>query len=171
MFKKSLLGVVVALSWLASLAPSTAQAQYTAIISVPPPPPVQEAVPPPRHGYVWAPGHHEWRGNHYVWAQGHWMQERPGYEYRQPRWVQRADGQWYLVGNKWERRGPYGDRDGDGIANRDDPDSRRDRRNARRFGPYGDLDHDGIINRDDKDRDGDGVPNRRDRFPDDPNRS
>jgi WXXGXW repeat (2 copies) len=30
------------------------------------PPPRNEVMPPPRHGYVWAPGHWEWRGHHYV---------------------------------------------------------------------------------------------------------
>ena len=71
----------------------------------------------------------------------------------------------------WERRGPYGDHDHDGIANIHDPDSpRNQRRFARLYGPYGDLDGDGIMNQDDRDRDGDGVRNRHDRFPDDPYR-
>ena len=71
----------------------------------------------------------------------------------------------------WQRRGPYGDHDGDGIANISDPDSpRNQRRFARLYGPYGDLDRDGIMNMEDRDRDGDGVRNRHDRFPDDPYR-
>lgn len=69
----------------------------------------------------------------------------------------------------WQRRGRYGDHDGDGIANLHDPDSQRNQRRwARLYGPYGDLDGDGILNQDDRDRDGDGVRNRHDRFPDDP---
>ena len=44
------------------------------------------------------------------------------------------------------------------------------RRWSRRYGPYGDLDRDGIMNQDDRDRDGDGVRNRHDQFPDDPYR-
>lgn len=72
----------------------------------------------------------------------------------------------------WERRGPYGDHDRDGIANVYDPDSpRNQRRHARLYGPYGDLDRDGIMNQDDRDRDGDGVRNRYDRLPDDPYRN
>jgi hypothetical protein len=39
-----------------------------------------------------------------------------------------------------------------------------------RRGPYGDLDRDGIANRYDRDRDGDGVSNRFDRLPDNPYR-
>jgi hypothetical protein len=136
---------------------------YTAIVAAPPTA-RYEAVPTPRSGMVWAPGHYEWRGGEYAWVEGRWMRDRPGYEYREPRWVQRANGEWILVGNNWERRGPYGDRDGDGIANRYDADNRR-------FGPRGDMDRDGIQNRYDRDRDGDGVRNARDRYPDNPRRS
>ena len=71
----------------------------------------------------------------------------------------------------WERRGPYGDHDGNGVINLYDPNSPRNQhRQARLFGPFGDLDRDGIMNQDDRDRDGDGVRNRWDQFPDDPYR-
>jgi hypothetical protein len=78
------------------------------------------------------------------------MPERYGYQYREPRWVQRGNGEWYLAGGDWVRRGDH----------RYGYDDRRydERRYGGRFGPYGD-------------RDGEGVPNRYDRFPDDPNRS
>lgn len=171
MFKKSLLGAIIAAGSLLGLAPGVANAQYTAIVSVAPPPPVHEVVPPARQGQVWAPGHHEWRGNQHVWVPGHWMQARSGYEYREHRWVQRGNGEWAMVGGNWERRGPYGDRDRDGVPNVYDNQNDRSGRHARRFGPYGDLDRDGIINRDDRDRDGDGVRNRRDQYPDDRSRS
>ncbi len=187
MFKKTLLGAVIAAGSLIGLAPTVANAQYTAIVSSAPPAPVREAVPPPREGFVWAPGHHELRGNQYVWVQGQWLRDRDGYDYRAPRWVQRANGEWYMVGNNWERRGPGGDRDRDGIANRYDrdkdgdgiPNARDDRPNRKdvarndrgRMGPRGDLDRDGVMNRDDRDRDGDGVRNGRDRFPDNDRRS
>lgn len=75
-------------------------------------------------------------------------------------------------GQYWEHRGPYGDRDHDGIANVYDRDSARNQwRQARLYGPYGDLDHDGIMNQYDHDRDGDGVRNRYDRLPDNPYRN
>jgi hypothetical protein len=119
MFKKTLIGVAIATGSLIGLAPTTANA-YTTVITVAPPAPLHEVRPPPRHGYVWVPGHHEWRGHQYVWLQGHWVRDRHGYEYREPRWVQRADGHWYLVGNNWERRSPNGDLDHDGIVNRRD---------------------------------------------------
>jgi len=142
---------------------AAAHAQYTAIVSVAPPAPRVEVVPSPRHGYVWAPGHYEWRGGQYAWVDGHWLSARNGYEYREPRWVQRGNGEWMMVGGNWER-GAYGDRDHDGVPNRYDADNRR-------FGPNGDLDRDGIPNARDRDRDGDGVRNRDDRFPDDRRRS
>jgi hypothetical protein len=171
MFKKTLLGAIVAAASLMGLLPTAATAQYSGIVSVAPPAPLYERTPPPRDGYVWAPGHHEWRGNQYVWIPGRWLESRNGYEYREPRWVQRANGEWYLVGNNWERRGPYGDRDRDGIPNAYDPRPNRPDQHARnRFGPNGDLDGDGIRNRDDRDRDGDGVRNGRDGFPSDPRR-
>ena len=171
MFRKTLLGTLITAGSLMSLVPTAANAQYTAIVQTAPPPPVHEALPAERSGYVWAPGHHEWRGNQYVWVPGQWQAARSGYEYREPRWVQRGDGRWHMVGGNWERRGPYGDRDRDGIPNRYDADSPRNQRHANRFGPNGDLDRDGILNRDDRDRDGDGVRNHRDRYPDDHNRS
>lgn len=83
----------------------------------------------------------------------------------------RDQNDWRQGRQHWERRGPYGDRDRDGIANIHDPDSwRQPWRQARLYGPYGDLDRDGISNRYDRDRDGDGVRNRFDRLPDNPYR-
>ena len=82
------------------------------------------------------------------------------------------DGRRYLSQFR-ERRGPYGDRDGDGIANIHDRDSSRHQwRQTRLYGPYGDLDRDGIRSQDDRDRDrdGDGVRNRHDRVPSNPYR-
>ncbi len=167
MRNKIILGAVMAASLMAL--GTGAQAQYTAIVSVAPPAPQVEVVPGPRRGYVWAPGHYEYRGNQYTWVQGRWMADRQGYAYAEPRWVQRGNGEWQRVGGNWERRGPNGDRDGDGITNREERLAREARRD--RFGPRGDLDRDGIMNQDDRDRDGDGIRNRRDRFPDDRRRS
>ena len=176
MFKKTLMGAAIAASVL-GLGATAANAQI--YVQVAPPAPVVEVAPAARPGHVWVPGHHEWRGNQYSWVAGHWVTERPGYAFVEPRWVQRGNGQWYMVGNNWERRGPNGDRDGDGIANRNDRDrdgdgipNRYDNRGrANRMGPYGDLDRDGIMNKDDRDRDGDGIRNGRDRYPDDASRS
>lgn len=92
--------------------PTVAQAQPAIIIQTAPPPPRFERVPPPRRGFVWAPGHWEWRGHRHAWVPGVWVRARPGYAYRQPEWRQN-DGRWEM------RRGGW-DRDGDGVPNRYD---------------------------------------------------
>jgi hypothetical protein len=133
------------------------------IVQTAPPPPLAEYVPPARPGYVWAPGHYELRDGRYEWRGGTWVAERPGHVWQQAQWVQRPDGSWVLAGNTWVRHGPNGDRDGDGIANRYDRDSR--------YNPNGDIDADGIANRHDNDRDGDGHANWDDNYPNNPYRS
>jgi hypothetical protein len=148
MRNKTLLGAALAAALMGLGA--AAQAQYTAIVSVAPPAPRHEVAPAPRTGWVWAPGHYEWRGGEYAWTEGQWMRDRSGYEYREARWVQRGDGSWVLVGNNWERR---------------------QARHAERTSPDGDYDRDGIANRFDRDIDGDGIINRRDHHPYDSRRS
>ncbi|MDO8778375.1 MAG: PXPV repeat protein [Burkholderiaceae bacterium] len=99
-----------------------------------------------------------------------YVQPRPVYLPEPGYYGRHDDGRRY-GGQHWERGGPYGDRDHDGIANVYDPDSPRNQwRHARLYGPYGDLDRDGIKNQYDRDRDGDGVRNRYDRLPDNPYR-
>jgi hypothetical protein len=125
-----------------------------------------EAVPAPRHGYIWSPGHWQWNANNkrHFWTAGTWERDRPGYAYQRPQWVER-DGRWHYQARRW-------DSDRDGIPDRRDPT------------PYGanrgkDSDHDGIPDRRDptpygnrsRDSDRDGVPDRSDRFPNNPNRS
>jgi len=74
-------------------------------------------------------------------------------------------------GPNWEGRGPYGDRDRDGIANVVDRGGPRNQwHSSRLYGPYGDLDRDGVRNKWDRDVDGDGVRNRYDRVPANPYR-
>jgi hypothetical protein len=127
---------------------SAAAQPYGAVISIAPPAPMQEVIPPGRPGWLWAPGHYEWRGNSYVWESGHWMRERHGYEYREPRWVQRPNGSWFMVGGGWEHRW----------------DQRREREHAweheRRERHERDRDRDGRRHRDD---DHDRAPDRHER--------
>ena len=73
--------------------PTAAQAQVAVYVQGPPPPPRYERVPPPRRGYVWAPGHYEYRGNRHVWVRGDYIRARPGYAYRAPEWRDRG-GRW-----------------------------------------------------------------------------
>lgn len=155
MRNKTLLGAALAAAFMSF---GAAHAQYNAIVSVAPPAPRHEAVPGAREGWVWAPGHYEWRRGEYVWVEGQWLRDRPGYEYREARWVQRGDGSWILVGNNWEQR----------MAEREE---RREARREARMHPDADFDRDGIANRHDRDIDGDGVRNGRDRSPYNRNRS
>lgn len=115
-----------------------------------PPPPMYEAVPAPRAGYIWAPGHYVWDNGRYLWRGGQWMETRAGYAWQPAQWQQRPDGSWHLVGGAWVRT--------DSLA-------------LERRGANGDRDRDGIRNADDEDRDGDGIANWRDSFPNNPNRS
>ncbi|WP_431274307.1 YXWGXW repeat-containing protein [Variovorax ureilyticus] len=96
----------------AMVAPTAAQAQAVISVQVGPPPVRHEPVPPPRPGYVWAPGHYEWNGHRYVWYRGDWMRGRPGYAYRAPEWREH-NGRWDYQSGRW-------DNDHDGVPNRYD---------------------------------------------------
>ena len=154
--KRLALAALIAVAAAAAPLPSMAYSNVSLFINTAPPAPLYERVPPPRHGYVWAPGHWEWSGHRHTWAPGYWVVERPGYVYRAPAWYQ-GNGGWYMQPAAWTPYGP--DRDRDGVPDRYE-------RGGRRW----DEDRDGIPNRYDRDRDGDGVPNRWDRRPDNPYR-
>lgn len=162
--KTSIAAGIAALSLLglgatAQAAPAVvAPSPQVLVVPAAPPAPVYEAVPAPRPGYAWAPGHYEFRDGRYVWLSGRWIEDRPGWQWQEARWLQRPDGSWYLVGGQWVR----------GNVAIYDEDERND---TRRMGANGDMDHDGVRNRDDADRDGDGVRNRDDEFPNNPNRN
>lgn len=131
--------------------PSMAQSQYSIVVSSAPPAPVYEAVPAARPGYVWSQGHWEWRGYRHAWVPGVWVADRPGYVYSAPTWY-RGDRGWYMEPARWERgRRDWDRRDWDrrDWDRRDGGRRDWDRHDARRW-----------------DRDGDGVPNRYDRAPD-----
>jgi len=112
--QKLLIAGLVAGSFGSIAAPAMAD---TVIIRQAPPPPRSEPIPQARRGYVWAPGHWEYRHGRYVWTRGTWLRERHGYAYNAPNWVER-DGRWMMERGGWRR----GDRDGDGIRNGRDHD-------------------------------------------------
>jgi hypothetical protein len=114
MFKKILIAGLVAASFASVPLASVAQ-QRTIIIREAPPPPREEVQPQMRRGYVWAPGHWEWRRGKHVWVPGHQVRARRGHHWEADRWVER-NGRWELQRGRWAR----GDRDGDGVRNRDD---------------------------------------------------
>ena len=64
----------------------------------PPPPPQAEAVPPPRAGWVWVPGFHEWRGGRYVWVGGRWEHEHRGHVWRPAHWEREGNRQVWRQG-------------------------------------------------------------------------
>jgi hypothetical protein len=142
----------------AAFAPVQAFAKGDVIVVHRAPPVVKyESVPAARRGYEWSPGYWNWTGRRHVWVKGHYERVRAGYAYQRAEWRQGRNG-WELDRGGWrhgQRVADRQDRDGDGIANRND----RDR------------DNDGVRNRNDRDRDGDGVRNRDDARPDNPNRN
>ncbi len=69
-------------------------------VSQAPPTQLEETMPAPREGYVWAPGYWDWRDSKYAWSRGHWIKARPGYRYAGPRWVQ-DQGRWNLYAENW----------------------------------------------------------------------
>jgi hypothetical protein len=90
----------------ASLASSYAYPAYSGVgidIQVAPPaaPFVVEA-PPPRAGYVWAPGFWRWEGHRHVWVGGHWLAERRGYHWMPDHWREHG-GRYHYERGHWER--------------------------------------------------------------------
>ena len=71
-------------------------------IEIAPPAPRVVEVPPPRHGYVWAPGYWAYRGHHHVWVEGHWIRERPGWHWEPDHWVEHHGHYRYEPGH-WVR--------------------------------------------------------------------
>ena len=114
MMKKILLAALVAGSLGSVAIPSSAS---IVIVRTAPPPPRTEVMPPPRHGYVWAPGHWEWRHHRHTWVRGNWMRDRKGYVYNAPTW-QEHNGRWHMQRGAWARGNR--DNDGDGVRNKDD---------------------------------------------------
>lgn len=93
----------------------------------------------------------------YVQPQPVYGQPQPVYGQPRPVYVQ-PQAVYGGYERRFERRGPYGDWDRDGVPNRFDRDSRYyEHRIGHRRGPWGDWD-------------GDGVPNRYDREPGNPYR-
>ncbi len=119
--KRILLTVAAAVISTAAFAP-VAQAQHTRteviVVEKAPPPLRREAVPAARRGHEWIPGYWNWNGRRYVWVNGHYERVRHGYVYARPEWRQ-SDNGWVMERGGW-RNGPRGDRDGDGVRNRDD---------------------------------------------------
>jgi YXWGXW repeat-containing protein len=92
--------------------PSAAASRVDVYLGTAPPAVIYEPAPPPRVGYVWAPGYWDWNGHRHVWHRGHWEHERHGHRYVGGGWYQR-DGRWYLNRPHWERWDNYSRWNGD----------------------------------------------------------
>jgi len=86
----------------ASLAPFATRAGIAIDINTAPPAPQVEEVPPPRAGYVWAPGYWMWSHGHHVWRHGHWIRARRGSHWVPDAWETHGDRYHYNPGH-WER--------------------------------------------------------------------
>lgn len=96
--RKALVGAMLVLA--AGVAGSAQAARYVEITVAPPPDRVEKA-PPPRRGYVWAPGYWNWDHGHHVWVRGHWVRERSGHHWVGHHWVQNGE-RWRFEAGHWE---------------------------------------------------------------------
>lgn len=100
-----LTGLGLAVSGLGYTAPAQAAQVYVGVnVRTAPPPPRYVRVPPPRRGYVWAPGYWRWdaRWHRHVWVDGYWVHARRGYHYVPEHWAHRR-GAWYFRPGHWVR--------------------------------------------------------------------
>jgi WXXGXW repeat (2 copies) len=100
----ALIGIVLATSLGGCVAYTrpAAPAYYGVEVEVAPPPLRVVEVPPPRPGYIWAPGYWRWNGHEHVWAEGRWLPERRGQHWETERW-EPHNGRWRFVQGHWER--------------------------------------------------------------------
>jgi hypothetical protein len=103
----ALLGVVAAI-WLggcvatATVSAPAPAAYYGVEVDVAPPPPPAVEIPPPRAGFVWAPGYYNWNGHQHVWVEGRFIAGRPGYHWAPDHWEQH-NGRYRFAKGHWER--------------------------------------------------------------------
>ena len=97
-----LAALAVILGSLAGLHTTTAQAAVGIDIDIAPPAPRVIVAPPPRPGFVWAPGYWRWDGHAHVWHDGYWVRERRGYHWVPDAWELRGRHYHYVRGH-WAR--------------------------------------------------------------------
>jgi len=71
-------------------------------VQIAPPAPRVVAVPPPRAGFVWAPGYYRWDGHQHVWVDGRWIRERRGFHWVPEHWDE-FRGRYHFIPGHWER--------------------------------------------------------------------
>src|SRR6266478_6911659 len=84
--------------------PVTSHARVNIEVEIAPPVVIYEAPPPPRVGYIWAPGYWDWDGGHHqhVWRKGQYVRNHRGERYVPHEWVEH-DGRYRLSEGHWER--------------------------------------------------------------------
>ena len=102
--RRTALAAVLALTVgaIAGLHPASAKAGVGIDIDIAPPAPRVIVAPPPRAGFVWAPGYWRWNGRAHVWHDGYWVRERRGYHWVPDAWVGNGPHYHYARGH-WER--------------------------------------------------------------------
>jgi hypothetical protein len=80
--------------------PIAGTAQVAVGVTIAPPAPRYEAVPQPRPGWVWGPGHWAWVNGRYAWEGGNWIAARPGYRWMAGSWVPRGPN-WVWMPGHW----------------------------------------------------------------------
>lgn len=97
-------GIGLALASVSYTPAASAQVRAGVVITTAPPAPRFERVPPPRRGFVWAPGYWRWDPAYrrHVWIPGRWAQARPGYRWYPGVWVHRGPN-WYWRDGYWGR--------------------------------------------------------------------
>ena len=102
MFKCKILLMCALLAFGITVLPAGAQVSVNIEIGTPPPSERVEIVPPPRPGYVWAPGYWRWDGREHVWVAGRWIEERSGYVWVPERWEPKGH-RYHFVPGHWVR--------------------------------------------------------------------
>lgn len=87
-----------------TLMPLAAQARVDVDINVGPPPARVVVAPPPRAGYIYAPGYWKWDApaHRHVWVEGRYIPQRHGRHWVNDHWVQRGPN-WHYVPGHWVR--------------------------------------------------------------------
>ena len=97
---RTLCALIVAATGL--IAAGGASAAVNIDIDIAPPAARVIEVPPPRRGYVWAPGYWRWEGHRHVWVDGRWIHERRGRHWVPAHWEARH-GRWHFEEGHRER--------------------------------------------------------------------
>ncbi len=91
-------------TWVAGGWIAAAPAPVAAYPNAAPPPPRNEKYGT-RRGFVWAPGHWDWKNGKWDWVPGHFERERANKEWRPGKWEKRGD-RWTWVAGGWIAAAP-----------------------------------------------------------------